>query len=248
MKLDPAGFELSSEDWCTIVKLVRILKIFDSHTTYLCASRYSTTQAQLPFYTVLLRQLNTIKDEEEYDNPPPLFEACCQACEILNNYWQKIDTHSSQAISFILDPRCKMEAFGWTGLFWRDSWIQNARDDFERVFQTQYATCNILNHSLMPAESYSLPKSSGEEDLYIHSIFGSEAGTPSRNPSFKTSQYLLLPINDRRVNPSVWWKLNCYRFPVLSCMAGDILSIPATSVPAEQLFSRAGDIISKRSN
>jgi hypothetical protein len=39
------------------------------------------------------------------------------------------------------------------------------------------------------------------------------------------------------LDPIHWWKDNENRFPKLSKMAKDILSIPMTSIKSEQLFS-----------
>jgi hypothetical protein len=41
-------------------------------------------------------------------------------------------------------------------------------------------------------------------------------------------------------NPLEWWKSNGKRFPILSEMAIRYLCIPATSAPAERVFSSAG--------
>ncbi|CAG8826826.1 23000_t:CDS:2, partial [Racocetra persica] len=46
-----------------------------------------------------------------------------------------------------------------------------------------------------------------------------------------------LPMN---INPLKWWKLNSFHFPQ---MAKDFLAIQTTSVPSEQIFSKAGDTI-----
>jgi hypothetical protein len=58
-----------------IQKLADLLNIFATRMTYLCATRYPALQAQLPFFTVLLRQLNRFKEDKEYDHPD-LFTAC----------------------------------------------------------------------------------------------------------------------------------------------------------------------------
>lgn len=45
-----------------------------------------------------------------------------------------------------------------------------------------------------------------------------------------------------------WWKENEKNYPNLSRIAQNYLSIPASSAPVEGLFSRAGDVITKRRN
>jgi len=49
-------------------------------------------------------------------------------------------------------------------------------------------------------------------------------------------------------DPLLWWKYNEKKYPVVSQMAKKYLSVIATSVPCERLFSEAGQVISKRRN
>ncbi|CAG8817579.1 356_t:CDS:2, partial [Racocetra persica] len=63
------------------------------------------------------------------------------------------------------------------------------------------------------------------------------------DPTDELTKYLneaTLPIN---INPLEWWKLNSFHFPVMSQMVKDFFAIQATSVPSEQIFSKAGDTI-----
>ena len=45
-----------------------------------------------------------------------------------------------------------------------------------------------------------------------------------------------------------WWRTNEIRFPILSRMAKDFLTIMATSAPIESTFSVFGNIITKNRN
>ena len=54
------------------------------------------------------------------------------------------------------------------------------------------------------------------------------------------------PVIKLDSSPLEWWKQHFYHFPKLSQLARAVLSIQATSVAAERVFSTAGDIVSKK--
>uniref|UniRef100_A0A1X7TCX8 HAT C-terminal dimerisation domain-containing protein n=1 Tax=Amphimedon queenslandica TaxID=400682 RepID=A0A1X7TCX8_AMPQE len=62
------------------------------------------------------------------------------------------------------------------------------------------------------------------------------------------NQYLKVKILDRNEDPIVWWSEHEAAYPSLHKLAMKYLSIPGTSVPAERLFSKAGELISARRN
>ncbi len=46
-------------------------------------------------------------------------------------------------------------------------------------------------------------------------------------------------------NPLQWWKLACYKFPLLSRRAQKVLAVMGTSAPSERVFSSGGNIVTK---
>lgn len=58
--------------------------------------------------------------------------------------------------------------------------------------------------------------------------------------------YCEQPRLNRHSDPLRWWKMQSMRLPKLSKLAKQILAVPATSVPSERVFSKAGELISAR--
>jgi hypothetical protein len=48
--------------------------------------------------------------------------------------------------------------------------------------------------------------------------------------------------------PLTWWRAHQLTYPAVAEVARHILCVPATSVPSERLFSKAGDVITKKRN
>ena len=62
------------------------------------------------------------------------------------------------------------------------------------------------------------------------------------------NSYLDISAVNLSVDPILWWVSNLEQFPHLSNFAFEILSIPASSVPCEQIFSKSGDLITRKRN
>jgi len=70
---------------------------------------------------------------------------------------------------------------------------------------------------------------------------------PPQQPVSEQVRYHLLPEIpfDDASNPLSWWKEHEKEFPQISVIAKNLLAVPATSVPAERLFSKAGRVVTK---
>lgn len=79
------------------------------------------------------------------------------------------------------------------------------------------------------------------DDFFKYAVKQTHAG--ENDPLYEVKQYLDEQISIRTTNIFEWWKCNKGRFPILFAMAQDFLSIPATSVDSERVFSCAGRVI-----
>ncbi|CAG8453444.1 3192_t:CDS:1 [Scutellospora calospora] len=64
----------------------------------------------------------------------------------------------------------------------------------------------------------------------------------------EVKKYWLSAEADETINLLNWWNTHTAEYPALSKLAYNYLSIQASSVPCEQLFSIAGQIINKSRN
>ena len=60
--------------------------------------------------------------------------------------------------------------------------------------------------------------------------------------------YVAAPAIARDQCPLRWWAANVTSYPLVAKVAWRLLAIPATSVASERLFSKAGDVITKKRN
>ena len=61
--------------------------------------------------------------------------------------------------------------------------------------------------------------------------------------TIEMQQYLRINNLERKQDPLEWWKRNCHLYPHISRLAKKYHSLPGTSVPAERIFSKAGQLV-----
>lgn len=230
-------FILCPEEWTLLVKIEKIREIVVVPTKHFSRSKYPTLQLQLPYYTTLLQQLRAIvkAEDDSLSGNPILSVACDEAWAILNKYWIETDKDTAVAIAMILDPRCKLDELATLG--WKPAYICQAKTHFERIYQNHYAQLDLPPPTALNKPNNPLA------DLFgggVHDIFHDQT---------ETTRWLQESRENWQTDSVIWWHLYGHSFPKgLSKMARDYLSVPASSVAATHLFSRAGDIITKKRN
>ncbi|TWW53090.1 hypothetical protein D4764_0012630 [Takifugu flavidus] len=79
-----------------------------------------------------------------------------------------------------------------------------------------------------------------------------EEARASRNATadaiVEVQRYLSAPPLERSQDPLVYWTTNKARYPNLYHLANQYLATPASSVACERVFSKAGEMVSKKRN
>ena len=144
--------------------------------------------------------------------------------EKFNNYYEILKGLSH--ISAFLDPRYKNYCFPSMNDENVLSPIRQKLEEEQLLISTRLAT---------PRISSFLQKLKSTRN--IHDVVDDEV-----------SKYWNSNEADESINPLEWWKTHSTEYPNLSKLAFNYLSIQASSVPCEQLFSIAGQVLCKSRN
>jgi hypothetical protein len=79
-----------------------------------------------------------------------------------------------------------------------------------------------------------------EDELYV------AHGNPTVEPEWK--RWIKEPLAPRNMDIFKYWQAKQFEYPIIAQVARDHLAIPATSAPAECIFSQGSDIITKKRN
>ena len=77
-------------------------------------------------------------------------------------------------------------------------------------------------------------------------LFGPEKSAVEESIEEELARYFTDPTISRSANPLDSWRSNAQRYPRVAILARFVLCTPATSTPAERMFSAAGNIVTKK--
>ncbi|XP_056171262.1 zinc finger BED domain-containing protein RICESLEEPER 2-like [Syzygium oleosum] len=240
----------SPEDWVRAKKIAFLLQHFYDISTLFSGVRYPT--ANLYFYGVWQIQFRLIKPKSSED--VAIRSMAIAMLKKFEKYWKCYSVVLSFAA--ILDPRYKLHLleFCYSKLDMDDhvEYVRSIRERFHMLFD-EYVTSTSRDDRFTSSTSRgnilvedivdNIGDNLDEYDAFESEHFGSQ--------STKSQLDLYLEENrlDRKKYPDLnvldYWKAHSHRYPELSLMARDILSIPITTVASESAFSIGGRILNK---
>lgn len=205
------------------------LEPFYKTTNDICANKVPTIGLVLFFMDHICEMVAACKDSCHY---PDWLKGAAEEMSLKSNSYNNQVSNIFTYMAAILDPRIKVELIPET--LNSENNLEEARSHFIRNYSTSHfsSLSNIYGAS------------ENEEGGSVS--FAEEIARKKRRASMSVTtdeltQYLSEPPAPILTDVLEWWKANSGRYPRLSLMARDFLSVQATSVAPEELFSSKGD-------
>ena len=238
-------FQISENDWFSLSQILRFLRNFDYSTTFLSSEKKVTLPSVIVTVNLLLDNIETIVFELEKNRKSEaddilLLSFQAARDKILKHYKK---TNWLYCVSLILDPRHKMKSFD--GTVWGKELKNMAYKKFVKILKSEYCQDNLD----MSEENEGVSENV-EKDKFVIDFRSVYVKRKEVFKSWETEveRYLESERADEDTDVLQWWKQNEAKYPRIAKMARDVLSIMATSVPVERLFSSASLTMTKTRN
>lgn len=219
-----------------ICSILPVLKLLKDVTVEFSGSFYVTGSGIIPAINCFIYALNSVELRNTI--------AAKLKQNILINIEKRfgaLEENQNLAIATLLDPRFKKLHFKQP--FALSNALKTIDNDLTRSCETESQS---LDEDVQ-VQTTSTPT----PGLWSHHLRLVQDCSITNTMSAYTqelSSYINSPCTDIKSDPLGFWFTNKSNFPRLYEMALKFLLIPATSVPAERLFSMAGNIITEKRN
>ncbi|XP_050111800.1 zinc finger BED domain-containing protein DAYSLEEPER-like [Malus sylvestris] len=158
-------------------------------------------------------------------------------------YWSEYSLILGVAV--ILDPRYKLEfvEWGYNKLYGKDS--RELKDVSGTLFSLYGCYIDKFSHLLVSNSVNQTPTQIKVGDKLFEEFDNIYQDGSTSNEKTELHLYLEEKRLDRKQELDIlsWWKLEQFRYPVLSRMASDVLTIPISTVASESTFSISGRVL-----
>lgn len=177
-------------------------------------------------------------EKQKYSDDDDLYICIEDAISKLNHYYDQMSP--AVGVSLYLDPQNKGKLLALMG--WDESWIETSRQSFDIAYDF-YSKKYRQQNPAPPIIPQKRKEVTGGYSTWQSKLVSIDAGDEEQHDD-EVAQYFKTPRS--KTAALEFWKVNQYKFPILSAMAKDFLAVQASSVPSERAFSAGGNLVSKR--
>jgi len=229
---------ITEDEWQTVSSACEFLKIFDELTTEMSAENVVTISKQNLFYLFLLEHLR--KFVFNINMPRDIISMAAEIKATLDKYFKNLEDNDVQSQAIFLDPRFKKYGFSSIDKF------ESCKINMGRKIQD--INVRMSNDPVEDDQTTSIvPTSSSiwkQFDEQVSSVLGQN--NPSVASIIELDKYLSENLLNRQQDPLKWWSDRKLLYPRLYEMVKRRLCVPATSVPSERVFSKAGMVLNNK--
>ena len=226
--LDHSQLCLSSPEVAIMSDAVKMLRHFEQATREISADKYLSVSKVIP----LARSLQCVTAE-----CTSLRALKQELLSSMARRFTNIEINYTLAVSTLLDPRFKKVGFGNASAC--SQAVQRLTSEVAAIIASNDTTESMTTEADDP---------SGLWTMIDQSVAASQSRPSTSDSLIILRMYLDQPNLARKEEPLKWWVANEKSFPSLASHAKKYLAIPATSVSSERLFSKAGEITSRKRN
>ncbi|XP_049294149.1 zinc finger BED domain-containing protein 4-like [Anopheles funestus] len=232
---------LNEHDWVIMHEASIVLNFFDLVTKEISAEKTVTLSKVKVITSSMIKKLQVHLQNSSYSEQTKTLITL-----LLEGIQQKFNYMDSEVVQLatILDPRFKQRGF-------------NSDRQFNQCCAHLLQKIKSIN-SIDQRDSIQQPQDktdfSNDDKNTIWEDFDMEQGSSqvvlnTRSEAQKEiDNYLAEPLTHRNDDPLDWWKLYKNKYPLLHSVMLETLCIPASYVPCERVFSKAGDVETSKRN
>ena len=219
--------DMKPEQWELAEKLIEVLLPLQVATTFLSAEFNVSCSCVIPVLFGLIQSLEVSETDGSV-----IRQFKIKVVSDIKRRWSldSLDPSNHLVLASALDPRFKQLKF-----------LDLCGDVKTELLQRMENLPTIVTSM----DESDCPPAKKPKETALDILLGPEDDPDQETTSFfdELQGYEASKIPSRDTDPLVWWKNNMYNYPNLAKIARSVLSIPATSTPAERIFSKSGLIV-----
>ncbi|KAM9307434.1 E3 SUMO-protein ligase ZBED1-like [Pholidichthys leucotaenia] len=241
---------LTSEEYETIAACLQVLNPFHMATMEMSQQKRVSGSMVIPLIKMLLHTTQEIVGNTTNMTAKLLGQ---NISATLRNKFDNLENSTILSLSTLLDPRFKTIGF-------------RSQDKAQNAVQRLTAECAVLmrytpdtstdhpSTSAAPqpaAPTGQTPSSTGFnlwKSLDEQTTMARTHRNSTADATVEVQRYMTDPPLDRCEDPLTYWKEHKNIYPHLFSLAKQYLCTPASSVPCERVFSKAGEVVGKKRN
>lgn len=227
---------LTPDEWKLLEKCVEILKIFYNVTVEMSAEK----SVSISKVMVLIKIMKSYVEKHIIESGTGQHLQLLYALrDELNRRFCDTESNVLVTEASLLDPRFKKHAFITTEKY--DQCLRSVRGKIRSLFAS-----NTPGSLLEPPSQISEQPSTSMWDEFDKQVEKEIIQNPTAGSIVEMDKYLNEPLIKRSDDPLKWWHERRLIYPNLYVLMKRRLCVPATSVPCERVFSKAGMTINQK--